>query len=143
MLTFRNGLDVLEVALPHPRQLRRQVRGTATCEDERAQVYLPNTPVVDELQNCWRRHREEGNAEPVRDMSVRCSGQRKSSGTKCSLGYQVQDKIGVPSRDDDRCHYREDGADAPVMQAVSVIHGQESERDQWMCLARGQMHMNE
>ena len=74
-------------------------------------------------------------------FAARAKGQ--SSGTECSLGYQVQDKIRVPSRDDDRCHYREDGADAPVMQAVSVIHGQESERDQWMCLARGQMYMNE
>ena len=31
--TFRDSLDVLEVALPHPRQLGRQVRGTATCKD--------------------------------------------------------------------------------------------------------------
>ena len=68
VLTFRDGLNVLEVALPHLRELGRQVRRTATCEDQRAQVYLPNAPVVDELQNCWRRHREEGNAEPIYDM---------------------------------------------------------------------------
>ena len=77
----------------------------------------------------------------IYQFAARAKGQ--SSSTKRSLRYQIQDKVGVPPRDDDRCHYREDGANAPVMQAVSVIHRQEGERDQWVCLAKGQMYMNE
>ena len=79
LLTFSDGVNILEEGLPRLGELRRQMRGAASGNHERAQIHLAHPPMVYELENCGRCHGQHGDAVPS-DMG--CLG-TVSQGQRC------------------------------------------------------------
>ncbi len=52
------------------------------------------------------------------------------------LRNEIENVVGIPSRDDDRRNHGPDVADASKMQTVRVVHGQESKGNRWVRLAQ-------